>query len=353
MILFICGQWHGSAGLRLSEQELRQFERERADYARLLDGFRHPPQPFDKAGAELICIGSTGGAANVVGGRAAGGFLLRHAGRTIAVDPGDNSMAHLAERGFNPYEITDVLASHAHNDHVGDLSLAVSAAVNLGLAPGSDATIVIDPSLIDYANAETTRHGFTLPAYAWSGQVRPIHWRRSRVRAADGSMLDVERRITLAGGIGVAATEAHHGGLSVTGFLVDTAAGRVGYTSDTEYFAALPKEFDGADVLWINMNTLSLDEVTGIAAQAQDGTRPTRNHLGYVGTCELIGAVRPRTAIVTHFGVQLVDERARIEALLRERFAGSGTEVHCPETGDSFRFARSFREAPVRRRFRP
>lgn len=336
--------------MQLSPRELSQFKREQDEYAQILEFYRSAPKPKTRAGLELVCVGNTGGAANVVHGRPSGGFLLRHADRTIAVDPGDNSISGLAEAGFNPYAITDVLASHAHNDHVGDLSLAVSAALNLGLSEHSDAHIVIAPSLIEYANAQATRFGFTLPGYAWKGRVVPLFWRDELATTIDGEAIPSQRSTMLPGGIRVTATEARHGGVMGTGFVFDTTLGRLAYTGDTEFFPGLPVQLAGADVLWINLNTLSLKPRP--TDRGSDRTF-TQNHIGYVGACELIEEVRPSVAIVSHFGVQLLPHRQEIEALLRDRFQPLGITVHCPATWDSFYFQISLSAPPQRLRFTP
>ena len=337
----------------LSSLELEQFEREHDDYQRILETIRRAPRQFHPDELELVCIGNTGGAANVVHGRPSGGFLLRHRRRTLIVDPGDNTIAFLVSLGFNPYEITDVLASHAHNDHVGDLSLAVSAAINLGLSVNCDSRIVVSPSLIDYTNPAATRLGFTLPAYSWEAHVRSLYHRELQTERFDGEVITSVPDMFLGDDIRVLASEARHGQVLVTGFVIETALGRLGYTSDTEYFEGLSDWFRGVDVLWMNMNTLSLNSLSAVNGLPDGPLHPTHNHLGYVGACLLIDELRPKTAVISHFGAQIVGQRDRIEAMLRTRFAGSGVAIHCAENADSYAFRKTLSEPPLRREFRP
>lgn len=339
--------------MKLSPQELSQFAFERDDYRDLIRHIRSPRQERDGAILDITCIGNTGGAHNVVHGRPAGGFLLRHAGRTIIVDPGDNSIAYLASLGLNPYDITDVAASHAHNDHVGDLSLAISAALKLGFEDAADSHILACPSLVDYGTPAATKLGFTVPAYAWKGHVEALYYRDMEVTRFDGATIASVARVRLNDAVSVSAAQAQHGQVLVTGFVFDTPMGRVGYTSDTEYFAGLSAWYEGADVLWMNMNTLALEAADDTNPVCANASEPVHHHLGYVGVCNLIDEVHPKTAIVSHLGAQLLPRREAIEAMLRERYSNTGVSVHCPDNGDSFRFASSLSQPPLVRRFEP
>lgn len=334
----------------LTTEESALFEDERAAYAEMLRTIRHPLCPIAAPGLQLICVGNSGGATSVVLGNPTGGFILRYAGRTVMVDPGDNAIASLAQSGFNPFEITDVLASHAHNDHVGDLSLAVSAAINLGLPHEADSRIIVAPSLVDYSNATATRFGFTLPAYAWKAHVDMLYFEDRQATRFDGASLQSRRSTDIPGGLRVSATEARHGGTPATGYIFETEMGKIGYTGDTEYFDGLHKWFEGVEILWINMNTLALDSM--VPKHPPSGGEPelTHNHLGYVGACRLIEEIGPKTAIISHFGAQLQDQRGKIQAALRGRFSPAGVNVYCPENLQCLDFQSSLSEKPVQSR---
>jgi len=339
--------------MKLTSRELQQFEREQDDYDQLLTTIRHPPAPWGSDRLEITCIGNTGGGLSVLRGRPCGGFLLRHAGRTIIVDPGDNVIAYLTNYGFNPFDLTDVLASHAHNDHVGDLSLAISAAINLNLPEECDGHVIVAPSLIDYSNASSTQFGFTLPAYSWLADVQPLYIKDIETKRFDGKVIRAKQEMQISPDIKVRATEARHGQVLVTGFVIETEMGRIGYTSDTEYFDGLSDWYRDVDLLWMNMNTLSLDAVVPADRDPAHYEEPVHNHLGYVGVCRLIDEVRPKTAIVSHLGSQIERRRAAIEELLRQRFAPQGVTVFCPGSGDSYVFKSALSKPPFQQRFQP
>ncbi len=339
--------------MELTEREAALFQREAENYSELLETVRATKPSHPTKGVELTSIGHTGGASNVVQGEPGGGFLMRFAGRTLIVDPGENSVKFLVNQGFNPYEITDVLASHPHNDHVGELSLAVSAAINLGLGKHCDGKIIAVPALMDYTHANSTRFGFTLPSYAWKAEVVPLYWRETAATLFDGRAVQSVQETVIADTIKVRATEARHGSVMSAGFVLDTPAGRIGYSGDTEYFPQLAEWHEGSDVLWLNMNTLAISaSALGESSHTFRAT-PTHTHLGYVGACQLIDRVKPKTAVVTHFGAQLSTQRTIIEATLQARFEPLGISVFCPQAGDSFVFDQGLSEAPRQEAFRP
>lgn len=335
--------------MRITPEEAALFERERGDYDALLAAIADHPRAALSSGLQITGIGNTGGASNVVNGRPCGGFLLRHGGRTVIVDPGDNSLSSLVRRGFDPFEITDVFASHAHNDHVGDLSLAVSAAINLGLSGRTDSRIVVAPTLVDYGNAGATRLGFTVPAFGWKADVVSLFFEARTTTRHDGRAIRSVPEAEITPDLRVRATEARHGGTDVTGVVFETGQGRIGYTSDTEYFEGLPDAFAGVDMLWMNMNTLSLGAMQPDAQDPGREAEPTHNHLGYVGVCRMIERVRPRIAVVSHFGAQVRAQRAAVEAALQQRFSGLGVEVCCARNWDCWAFDGALRDGPVRR----
>ena len=339
--------------MKLLPDEIKLFQTEQADYSALLDATRKPRRGWEGSGIQVVSIGNTGGGSSVVHGQPCGGFLLRCDGRTIIVDPGDNSMSCLKRKGFDPYEITDVLASHAHNDHVGDLSLAISAATNLGLPEASDSWIITVPSLIDYGNMAATKFGFTLPAYSWKANVVSLYYRDVVTLRFDGVEMASRRHVKISDSLTIHATEAHHHGVMVTGFVFDTPMGRIGYTSDSEYFDGLPEYFAGVDLLWMNMNTLGLESLQPDVNSSNHFADSIHTHLGYVGACELIDKVRPKSAIVTHLGSQIQPYRAEVERAFRRRFDPLGISVYSPETYDAFHVDTSLQEVVRKENFKP
>lgn len=329
----------------LEPDELALLAQERNQYRRLVDAIlctsSHPPA----ARAELVCIGNAAGADNMVHARPAGGFVLRCDERVLMVDPGAGSLACLAAAGLDPYTLTDVLVSHAHDDHAGNLAPAVSAALRLGLGTPAEVNVVVCPSFIEYDDPAATQAGFMLPAYAWQARVHALHVEPCTTTRFDGERLHSQPQVALAPGLRVSATPARHGPIQATGFRIDTPHGCIGYPADTEYFDGLAEAHRGADVLWLNLNTLGLHAIDDRADTAH-GDAAVHGHLGYLGVCRLVDAVRPRSVFVSHLGAQLLDQRQEIEAQLRTRFAPLGIAVHCPASGARYAFPGGLAQPP-------
>ncbi len=332
--------------MTLSDSERAVLEEERDRYRDLTEDIASAGKGWSGPGIELVSIGDAAGSHCATHGMPSGGFLLRGGGRSIVVDPGSNSIVFLRSCGIDPYELTDVAASHAHDDHVGDLSLAVSAAMSLGLGSVSDATIIVCPALVDYTAVCSTCFGFTLPSFAFDQSVVALSPLERHVNAVDGIVVDATPEVTLANGFRVRATPTRHGSIEGVGFVFETPFGRLVYSGDTGYFPELETHYAGADVLWLNLNTLGLRGMTDTDDAAALGAEPIANHLGYVGVCRLIEAVKPSVAIVSHFGAQLLGFRDEIEAALRDRFQGSTTEILLARRGDVFRFRDSMKRPP-------
>lgn len=333
--------------VKLSEPELNAIDAERDSYIELTAGISAASKGWHGDGIELISIGAAAGTHNVVQGLPSGGFLLRCGGRTLIVDPGANSFAFLRRCGVNPYEITDVAATHAHNDHVGDLSLAVSAALSAGFGGTSDAGIVVCPALVDYSTEQATHNGFTLPAFAFSQYVTALSLSERTAKGPDGREIQAMPSVELSGGITIRATPAEHGTIEAIGFTIETPYGRIGYSGDTGYFPELEAHLRGVSVLWLNINTLGLRHFRDTGERSTTASEPVQNHLGYEGVCRLIDAIRPKTAIISHFGAQLLDSKGKIEELLRKRFEPLPIAIHVAHSGSVFRFPSTLDTAPT------
>jgi len=335
--------------MEIYDNERALFEKEREDYRELISGIKKQ-HLVENNNLTMTCIGNAGGSDAILHGQPSGGFLLAYDGRVIIVDPGENSVSFLHESGFDPYNITDVAASHAHNDHIGDLASAISAALKLNIDKNADPHFFVCPSIVDYTNADVTQYGFTLPAYAWNGNVNILSVDEVTINRFDGEQITSTKTVKLTKNIEVQATRGKHAEMMVSGFIFSTPIGKVSYTSDTEYFPELAEQYQGTEVLWMNMNSLGLDSFSDIGPTPQK-FMPIHNHLGYVGVCNLIEAVKPRVAIVSHFGAQLLGRVDEIQSLFQKRFGETDTQVYCVHTGDEFCFNNTLSELPLFKEF--
>ena len=338
--------------MKLSDNEHKLLELERKEYRALLGDIRRT-RKTNRKDLSITCIGNAGGSDSIIHGKPSGGMLIRFNDRNIIVDPGNNSLTFLMDAGFDPYQVTDIIASHPHDDHVGDLTSFVSAALQLNLVSNSETNILVPPSLVDYENAEATRYGFTLPVYAWQGNVRTLYWKDTQAKRYDGKIVQTEKTASIGNNVKVTSIEGRHSNMQVSGYILSTPFGKLAYTGDTEYFPELTEQYKDVDLLWMNMNTLGLDSITDTECYVPEQVSFVKNHLGYAGVCELIDAVRPKTAIISHFGSQLLSKVDEVQNILRERFGSLGVNIYCVHTGDEFSFKESLAQKPDLERFLP
>jgi len=230
----------------------------------------------------------TAGARHVVAMqlRHSGGLVYTLGGFRLWVDPGPGALVRaLASRPkVDPARVDALLLSHRHLDHAGDATAVVEAMTGGGwkrraalLAPAD--ALDEEPVVFRYAQA--------LPA------------RVERLREG-GSWL-------LAPGITLATPLAHDHGVETYGYRLTAPGVSVGHVVDTFWMDALPEAYAGVGVLLVNTTRL------------QGGDRRLL-HLGADDAERLIAAVRPRLAVLTHFGMQLVREGPeRVALAIAER----------------------------------
>jgi phosphoribosyl 1,2-cyclic phosphodiesterase len=81
----------------------------------------------------LIFLGTAGGRASVFRYlRRSGGFLLRLSDLWVHTDPGPGAFVYLHQMGFDPRQINCVVLSHVHLDHSADINSVIESATDGG-----------------------------------------------------------------------------------------------------------------------------------------------------------------------------------------------------------------------------
>lgn len=211
--------------------------------------------------------------------RHSGGLVWRLGEATLWVDPGPGALvrALAARPRLEPRRVDAVLVSHRHLDHCGDATAVVEAMTGGGfdrrgalLAPRD--ALEAEPVVFRYAQA------FPL--------------RREVLR--EGGLVE------LGPGLRLWTPLAHDHGVETYGYKLEAGGLAAAHVVDTFWMDALPDAYGGVDLLVVN------------ATRLKGGDRRLL-HLGADDAERLVTAVRPRLAVLTHFGMQMV--RARPEAV--------------------------------------
>jgi phosphoribosyl 1,2-cyclic phosphodiesterase len=239
----------------------------------------------------IYFLGTGGGRVVVINQfRATGGWILEMDGQVLHVDPGPGALARAREYGFDLRKVTGVLVSHAHPDHYADAEMVVEA---MTFGAKRKRGVIIGSSNVIMGGEKYH------PVFS------PYH-----LGAVERSVVLAPGKETAVGRIRIGASPTSHGEEEGIGF-VFSGSSRVGYTSDGEYFRGQEKYFEGCDVMVMNC----------LRPRAEKW--PT--HMNSEQAADLISGVRPRLAIIKHFGIKMLNAVPEREAAWIEKETGIRT----------------------------
>ncbi len=208
--------------------------------------------------------------------RHSGGLVWTLAGTRIWVDPGPGALVRaLSSRPkLDPARTDALVVTHRHLDHSSDATAVVEAMTKGGfnrrgalLAPRT-ALEGEEPVVLRYAQRFVERRGFL----------------------GEGS------RHEIAPGVVLETPLAHDHDMETYGYRLSAPGIVAGHVVDTFWMDALVSAYAGVDLLVVN-------------ATRAKGRDRRYLHLGADDAETLVREIRPRLAILTHFGMQLVRGR--------------------------------------------
>jgi len=223
--------------------------------------------------------------------RASGGIVLKTGELQFHLDPGPGALIKAREFGINAAHTTAVLVSHHHLNHCNDLNAVIEAMTHAGLE----------------------HHGVILAS-------------KSVVQAAENSypMLTkhhqqlVEKIISLEKNhkVGIELIEIHalaadHTDPSAIGFKFFCPKFTLSYTGDTAVSQELIEQMSGTDILILNV--------------PYPGKKAEGKNLDTESAIKIVSSVRPRVAILTHFGLEMLKADPLNEAREVQRITGVQT----------------------------
>jgi ribonuclease BN (tRNA processing enzyme) len=200
---------------------------------------------------------------------ASGGIWLDLNSTQILIDPGPGCIVQVTKRKLNPEKLSAIVLSHRHLDHAADTNVMVEAMTNGGF----------------------NRHGqLFAPADALAPESVLFSYLKNYI---EGITVLEEKRTYQINGISLTTSVRHRHPVETYGMVFLASGHSIGYMADTRYFEGLTESYH-ADVIIINM---VLTE-----------PRPV-DHLSVPDAERIIMEIKPRIAILSHFGLHVWQAR--------------------------------------------
>jgi ribonuclease BN (tRNA processing enzyme) len=221
------------------------------------------------ASTETITFLGTAGARFMVSKQlaASGGLWFNLNSTQVLIDPGPGCIVQTTKRKLNAEKLSAIIISHRHLDHAADTNVMVEAMTNGGFK----------------------KHGrLFLPADALAPESVIFSYLKN---AIEGITVLEAAKTYQAGNISFKTSVRHMHPVETYGIVFTSNGQTAGYLTDTRYFEGLADSYAGNDLLIINM---VLTE-----------PRPPIDHLSVPDVELIIKEIKPKTAILSHFGMRV------------------------------------------------
>jgi phosphoribosyl 1,2-cyclic phosphodiesterase len=241
----------------------------------------------------IVFLGTGGGRfATITQRRRTGGIRILADKLNAHLDPGPGALVYSLNADLDPQKISALLISHSHPDHYTDAEVLIEAMTH-GTTKKRGALIA--PHSVLFGNAEVeasiSRYHQGMPSRVFEAKY--------------GDVFDVNN-------VRVAVTEARHSDPDAVGYRFETDdLGDFAYTSDTEYFEGIGKQYQNLRLLMLCV--------------LRPSGNPWKGHMTTEDAVKIVEEAKPEMAVLTHFGMQMIFKGPDGEARLVEEKTGVKT----------------------------
>ena len=206
--------------------------------------------------------------------RSTAGMFLRLEGVNLLLDCGPGTLVRCAqvEPRINLFELDGIILTHGHIDHSADVNCLVDAMTGGGI--WTRGALFTQHECLEGPHRVVLRY------------FRPFLERIETLTPSTPYSLGAVRFRT---------SLPHDHRVATCGIHFELPSGQLSFLIDTKYFEALLEEYRQAEVLVVNVVRSNYDDA------------PHALHLCMEEVQELVGAIRPRKTILTHFGMRLLE----------------------------------------------
>lgn len=237
--------------------------------------------------------------------RASGGLWMLLKGKNVLLDPGPGTLVRCfsSRPRLDPTRLDAIILSHRHIDHSNDINVMIEAMTEGGFKKRG---IVFAP-------------GDALPKGSLSAEGEPVIF--SHVREFVDSLVRLEERKTYRiGDLVFETSPRHQHGAETYGFKIYCDSGTLCIITDTRFFPELVDFYRG-DVLVVNT-----------VRRYRKGSEHIE-HLSVDDIRDIVSRVKPKAAILTHFGMTVI--RAKPWEIAKEMEAETGVKTIAASDGMS------------------
>jgi phosphoribosyl 1,2-cyclic phosphodiesterase len=236
---------------------------------------------------------------------ASGGIWLSLSGTELLLDPGPGCIVQATKKKLKPERLSGIIVSHRHLDHSADVNVMVEAMTQGGMRP----------------------HGRVFaPGDAWGNEPVMYSYLKSSIERAE--VLE-EGKTYSVGSVSFTTPVRHVHQVETYGIVFRTPRHTFSYIADTRYFDGLLDHYSG-DLLVINTVFMEprLPGNAGLPVL----------HLAVQDAERIITVLKPKAAILTHFGMNVW--RAHPWEVAEQLTQRTGINVIAARDGMTFDLAR-------------
>ena len=235
----------------------------------------------DNLSVDTITFLGTAGARFMVARQlaASGGLWLNLSGTEILVDPGPGSIVQSTKRKLRADKLSAIILSHRHLDHSADVNIMVEAMTNGGF----------------------NRHGW-LFAPADALETEPVIFSYLKNYIEGIKVLEEGKSYSM-GNISFNTPVRHIHPVETYGMVFRTPRHTFAYIADTRYFDGLCQSY-ASELLIINVVFMEPKLLVNPSATLMEPGLPV-DHLSMPDAERIIKEVKPKIAILSHFGMSV------------------------------------------------
>jgi ribonuclease BN (tRNA processing enzyme) len=266
--------------------------------------------------SSVTFLGTAGGRVVVLNQlRHSGGIWFELDGVNILQDPGPGCLVRCHQHHLKPPSLEAIILSHRHIDHSNDVNIMIEAMTRGGFHPKGQLIVPedcleSDPVILQYVRPYVKitkiKEGLImdiqmLTAPQSSSFDEPHISEKWASSERDTSFPEAATESQQSRNyIKVKFPIRHHHTVETYGAIYEFSGGRIGYIPDTLPFPELAKAYTGVDLLILNVVRMRGDDRIA--------------HLTMKDARNIIEEAKPKKAVLTHFGMQVLKASPNLQA---------------------------------------